>query len=264
MVAILPHQDNRRPAMAAAFVLHIGVFVMLTLLAPSPPLALGGAVPINIVSDAPTTVSAPALQAPREQAPATATPADRGNPIPATAVAPPQPPRVAVTPPAKSTPSPQTARTAPHAPQQRPAFSLDALAASVAQATAAEHARAGRAPAGAPRPRTAREVRVDAGQGVSQSDMQGLQQLLERLWNPTCSVDGAGAVVVPVRFSVGDDGRLTTRAVATGSGVSANPVVFAAARRAIDAVHQAEPYAAAYRGKSFTVIFDAQKACAER
>ena len=46
------------------------------------------------------------------------------------------------------------------------------------------------------------------------------------------------------------------------AGASANLVVSTAARRAIDAVHQAEPYGATYRGQTFTVIFDAKKACA--
>ena len=86
--------------------------------------------------------------------------------------------------------------------------------------------------------------------------------MLERLWNPNCSVAGADSVIVPVKFSVGDDGRVIGRVAEGGRDSSPDPVVFAAARRAIDAVHQAAPYAEAYRGKSFTVNFDAGKACA--
>ncbi|MGI9170698.1 MAG: energy transducer TonB, partial [Caulobacteraceae bacterium] len=123
-------------------------------------------------------------------------------------------------------------------------------------------ARPAAAPRGPARAETAPAPRVDAGQGVSQSDLQGLQQLLERLWNPNCGVEGGGSVIVPVKFQVGDDGAVVGRV--TDRAASSDPVVFAAARRAIDAVHQAEPYAAAYRGKSFTVNFDAKKACAER
>ncbi|MDQ2861565.1 MAG: energy transducer TonB, partial [Pseudomonadota bacterium] len=115
---------------------------------------------------------------------------------------------------------------------------------------------------GPARAETAPQARVDAGQGVSQSDLQGLQQLLERLWNPNCGVEGGSGVVVPVKFAVGEDGQVVGRV--TDRGASSDPVVFAAARRAIDAVHQAEPYAAPYRGKSFTVNFDAKKACEGR
>jgi hypothetical protein len=117
---------------------------------------------------------------------------------------------------------------------------------------------------GPSRAETAPAPRVDAGQGVSQSDIAGLSQLLQRLWNPDCSVDGPDRIVIPVRFTVGDDGRLIGGASAGGRESSTDPVVFAAARRAIDAAHEAAPYGAPYRGKSFTVRFDAEKACAQR
>ena len=44
---------------------------------------------------------------------------------------------------------------------------------------------------------------------------------------------------------------------------SSDPVVFAAARRAIDAVHRGAPYGAPYRGQSFALNFDAKKACSQ-
>ena len=112
------------------------------------------------------------------------------------------------------------------------------------------------------RAETAPEERIQAGAGVSQSDIAGLSQLLERLWNPDCTTDEK--VVIPVRFTVGFDGRVQGRVNAGGAEASADPVVFAAARRAVDAVHQAAPYAETYRGLSITVRFDAKKACAQR
>ncbi|MEO8812250.1 MAG: energy transducer TonB, partial [Caulobacteraceae bacterium] len=99
---------------------------------------------------------------------------------------------------------------------------------------------------------------------VSQSDAQGLQQLLERLWNVNCAAEGGDTVVVPVSFAVGEDGRVVGRITGGGEESSSDPVVFAAARRAIDAVHQAAPYGEPYRGKRFKVIFDARKACSQR
>jgi len=111
---------------------------------------------------------------------------------------------------------------------------------------------------GACRPALAETV-VNADQGATQP----LPELLERLWNPDCRVAGGDTVIVPVKFTVGDDGRVLGWA-APEQAPSSDPVAFAAARRAIEAVRRAEPYAAAYRGKTFTVIFDAKKACAQR
>jgi hypothetical protein len=139
-------------------------------------------------------------------------------------------------------------------------FSLDSLAADISQARRAAQPHPAFAARGPTRAETAPQTRVDAGQGVSQSDVAGLSQLLNRLWNKSCNLDDT--VVVPVTFTVGFDGRLIGPASAGGRERSANPAVSVAARRAIDAVGQAEPYGLAYRGKAFKVIFDAQKACA--
>ena len=67
-----------------------------------------------------------------------------------------------------------------------------------------------------------------------------------------------------VSFTVGVDGRLQGRPSAGGKEHSPDPVVFAAARRAIDAVHRVEPYQAVYRGHEFGITFDAKKACEGR
>jgi protein TonB len=143
-------------------------------------------------------------------------------------------------------------------------FSLDALAAKIAHTSRPSPPRPSSGARGPTRAETASVARVDAGQGVSQSDVAGLSQLLERLWNPNCiAAEGAG-VVIPVKFAVGEDGRVVGRITEGGRDGAADEVVATAARRAIDAVHQAEPYGAAYRGKSFTVNFDAKTACANR
>ncbi|HZL00019.1 MAG TPA: energy transducer TonB, partial [Caulobacteraceae bacterium] len=160
-------------------------------------------------------------------------------------------------------PAPTKAAAAVAKPQPaRPAFDLDALQASIAKAARSAPSKpAFAARRGPTRAETAPQARIDAGAGVSQSSMQGLQQLLQRLWNPNCNVEGGGAVIVPVRFGIGDDGRVVGRV--TAGGQDGAPVVAAAARRAIDAVHEAEPYGPEYRGASFKVIFDARKACAQ-
>ena len=226
-------------------------------------MALGGAVPVNLVADAPTTDSSPSIEAPDRQTPKSDKPADRGNPEPAADTRAPAPVKDPVSLP-KSSPRPTPSLAPGRLTPPSTAFSLDALAASVARQAAADRARAGHAPPGPSRARTAAESRPDAGQGIAQTDMQGLQQLLERLWNPSCSIEAADAVVVPVKFAVGADGQLVGRASSVAQGASNGAIEAVAARRAVDAVSRAEPYGPEFRGKSFTVIFDARKACANQ
>ena len=243
-------RDSLTPAFLAAAALHIAIFAAVIFFKGSIPAPRGDVVPINIVSTGPVTNSRPAEVAPQTQAAQVETPvAEEKAPLPPPAPTP--------------TPAPTPVKPSPIAKPQaaKPDF-LDALQASIARANSRTPPRPASAPRGPARAETAPVARVDAGHGVSQSDMQGLQQLLERLWNPNCSVEGGEGVVVPVKFAVGDDGRVVGRV--TDRGASADPVVFAAARRAIDAVHQAEPYAEPYRRNTFTVIFDAQKACAKK
>jgi outer membrane biosynthesis protein TonB len=117
---------------------------------------------------------------------------------------------------------------------------------------------------GPPRAETAPQPRPDAGHALSQSDLLGLQQLLERLWNPNCDVAGGSSVKLQVKFTVDLSGGLLGRPSAGGQERSGDPVVAAAARRAIDAVQQAAPYSQPYYGQNITVNFDAKEACAKR
>ncbi len=258
--------EGRGAALLAAGLLHLAVFAALLWLARAAPLpSLGAAVPITLVNEVPTTDSRPAEAAPVAQEAATPAPVpDAPAPAP-----PPDPPRATaapkvVAPAAPPEPAPRPVKAAaPVRPAPvKPSLNLDALQASLAASHPAP-ARPGFARRGPARAETALVARVDAGQGVSQSDVAGLSQLLERLWNPNCGVEGGDTVIVPVRFAIDADGHVVGRVTEGGRETSADPVVFAAARRAIDAVHQAAPYAAAYRGKSFTVNFDARKACAD-
>ena len=267
--AVARRRDNLTPALIAALALHVGLFAALTIFRPTLPLPLGSAVPINIVSDAPATDSRPAEQAPQTQTAQVDQPVPQAK-APSPPPAPPQPaptptpPMKAVQPTPKPALKPMPTPAKPTPAPTKPAFSLDRLQASIAKYAHAAPPRPASAARGPTRAETAPIARVDAGQGVSQSDLQGLQQLLERLWNPNCGVEGGDSVVVPIHFSVGDDGRVTGRITDAAHDSPSDAVAYAAARRAIDAVHEAEPYADAYRGKTFTVNFDARKACAGR
>jgi outer membrane biosynthesis protein TonB len=272
--------DRRRESLAPAFLaaaaLHLGVFAII-LYVPRPPLGpLGTAVPITLVAHGPITDSRPAEAAPVVQSAQTEEPVPEAKaPTPPPAAPPrPTPPQpkappvktVKPEPTPKPTPTPVKAQPKPVTPAKptRDTFSLDALAADVAKSRHTSPPRPASGARGPARPETALEERVDAGQGVSQSDIAGLSQLLERLWNPNCNVAGGDAVVIPVKYTVSFDGHVIGRIVLGAHGASSDPIVATAARRAIDAIHQAEPYAETFRGQTFTVIFDAKKACATR
>ncbi|MGH7023112.1 MAG: energy transducer TonB [Caulobacteraceae bacterium] len=249
------------PALLAALALHVALLVALLGFSRPLPLPMGTSVPINIVANGPTTDSRPAQQAPVAQDAQVATPVPEAKPP---EPAPPPQPQSA----AKPTPRPakpvkdsfDLAAIQADVGARRPSLNLAALQADVSKA--AKTSKPAFARRGPTRAETALQARVDAGTGVSQSDIAGLSQLLQRLWNPDCTVDNRE--VIPVKFTVSFDGHIQGPVDAAGLDKSSDPVVFAAARRAIDAVHQAAPYAQTYRGLTFTVRFDAKKACAAR
>jgi outer membrane biosynthesis protein TonB len=255
----------------AALVLHVGLLLALILVHGASLLPTGTAVPINIVANGPTTDSRQAEQAPVEQRAQVETPVPEAKPP-----EPAPPPRAA----AKSAPAPAPApapskaavKPTPAKPKKdtfdlaaiqadvgarRSSFNLTALQADVARESRSHPSRSASAQRGPPQAETAHEARVDAGTGVSQSDMAGLSQLLQRLWNPDCA-NGARPVI-PVKFTIGYDGHLQGAVNAGGRDIRSD----IDARRAVDAVHQAAPYADTYRGLTVTVRFDAKKACAQ-
>jgi len=263
-LAMAPPRDNRSPALLAAIALHVAVFVAVMFHPDKAPPPIGSSVPINIVSDAPFTDTRQAFQAPQTQ---TAT-----APAP-TPEAKPQPPAPVEAPPAftKTTPQlmkplkppvPQAAQHAATAPSAAVDFNRMQQIIDNARHNAGKPASS--AQRGPPRAETAPQARPDAGQGVAQSDLLGLQQLLERLWNPNCDVAGGSAVKVRVRFLIDLSGNVLGRPDAGGLEHSGDAVVAAAARRALDAVHQAAPYSQPYYGQSIVVNFDAKEACAKR
>lgn len=260
----VPRAESRAPALLAALAIHAGVFAVLIYVAKPSFLPQGAAVPINIVANAPRTDSRAAEAAVEAHAAAVETPVARAlPPVPARPHPPPEPSPIKPAPAAKPAPSGDHRAARAKSLPAKPAFSLDSLEASIAKAARTAPAKPAFARRGPALAETAPRARVAAGMGVSQSDMQGLQQLLERLWNVNCSVEGADAVTVPVSFTVGSDGWIAGRIAAGGEETSSDPVTYVAARRAIDAVRRAEPYGQVYRGQSFKVIFDAAKACSQ-
>ena len=283
-------RDRRAPYLALALLLHVGVLLAL-MVAPHPsPIPVGQATPVTLVAHGPPEAPAQAEPAPtpREaqapepepQAPPPR-PAPAPRPAPKPAPTPPRPtpkpvPKPAPTPKPRPAPTPKPTPVPKPTPKAKPTppaaakptptrkekeLDLDALQASLASSTHAST----RASAIARGPeRAAASPVVGKARTLSASDQAGLSELLNRLWNPNCSVAGADSLLVSVSFAVGPDGRLVGRPSAGGKEHSPDPVVFAAARRAIDAVHRVEPYQPVYRGAQFRINFDAKKACEGR
>lgn len=267
-------------SLAAALVLHLALFAALMLAVRPNVVPTGAAVPITIVSEAPSAPAraepAPVAEAAWTEQPTPRAPPPEPSPPPQAAPSPPRP-----TPPKPAPPKPApTPRPRPKvvdkpvatAPPVKPAraakapttssLDLDALQLSLARSAHAAPPRASFAERGPARAQSAPQTAAAAG--ISREEQAGLSQLLNRLWNPNCSVEGGDAVLVSLTFTVGYDGRLSGRVNAGGHENSSDPVVATAARRAIDAVHAAEPYQATYRGAQFRINFDAKKACANR
>jgi periplasmic protein TonB len=264
--AALARHENRLPALAVALLAHVGLLALL-ILAPSQSsmLPVGSSVPINIVSSAPATDSRPAIQASETVAAAAPQPQPQ---------APQQPPAPEIATPsfsASPNSSPKPAKPTPAQPSLNPTHPTPSNVdwARMQQIIDAAKRNAGAQASGAARGpsrvETATQARPDAGQGVSQSDILGLQQLLDRLWNLQCDVAGvSGVPPFKVRFIVGLSGRLIGDPNAGGLEQSSNPLAASVARRAIDAIRQAEPLAAPYYGQTITVNFDAKEACRNR
>lgn len=237
---------------------------------------------------------APAPDAPLETvAPTPAPPTPAPAPAPQPKPAPPQPapqpaPKTAPqktptpkpapkAPPQKATPAPAPKTPAAKAPaakapdRPRPAakseesLDLDALADSLSKLRPSGGSRSS-APKGASRAETARQARPAAGEGMAASSIPGLQDRLEDVWNPNCSVEGGRDVRVRVTFVVGPGGVIDRDTPPTAGGLetSSNPVVRVAAERAIRAVRQAAPLTMVPRsnyGKPITANFDPSKGC---
>lgn len=245
-------------------------------------LKTGAVVPVTIVSNAPDPDVRPAEQAPMEQAAQTevpdptapaqsAPPEPQPEPVPPKPV--PTPPKPAPTPPPTPRPAP-TPTPAPKAPAKpapakptppkkaESSFDLDALEASLSKSAKAPP-RPSSAARGPARPETALEARTTVGSGTSGAAVQGMQDELQRRWNPNCNVEGGRDVLVRVTFRLNAGGQVigdpTTEIRSARSAVA-----IAAADRAVRAVYAAAPFRSLPRefyGGPVAVNFNAKEAC---
>jgi outer membrane biosynthesis protein TonB len=253
--------------MVASGLLHAGIIAAALISWPwDRELKIGTSVPINIVSNAPSTNLREAIQAPEELEAQTEAPVPDAPPAPATPAPTPVPPapKPAPTPTPKAAPPPPKPAPAkkPAPKTERPSLDLDALAASVAKTS--NIAQRSSAAKGASRPQTAQQARPDLGDGEAANAMAGMADELQRRWNPNCEVEGGRDVRVRVTFTLGAGGQVVGQVNAGGQERSTNPVVQAAAERAIRAVHAAAPFRNLPRqfyGDRVAVNFNAREAC---
>jgi outer membrane biosynthesis protein TonB len=252
-------RDNRSPALLAAVALHAAVFLVVMFHAEKAPPPIGSSVPINIVSDAPFTDSRQAVQAPQTQTAATPQPTPEAKPAPPAPVE--APPAFTKTTPQPvkplKPPVPQTAAHATTAATAAVDFNrMQQIIDNARHNTGAKVSGAQRGPA---RAETAPQARPDAGQGVSQSDLQGLQQLLGRLWILPCNRPEVGGLqIFKVTFTVTLTGRLLQPP--TASGIGGSGVSDVVVRGALDAVRAAAPLPEQYYGQTITVNFNPKQA----
>lgn len=247
-------------------------------------LKVGSVVPVTIVSRAPATDVREAEQAPLEQAaqadepvpdaplqstppapePKPAPPPPK-PPAPAPKVLPPEPapkPAPKVVPTAKPVPAPAAAKPAPPAKPEK-SLDLDALSASVSKLAKPATPKPSSAAKGPARAETAPQPRPALGAGVAAAAISGLQDELQRRWNPNCEVEGGRDVQVRVIFTIGAGGQVVGDV--TPQIKSAQTAVSKiAAERAASAVYAAAPYRNLPRefyGEKIAVNFNAREAC---
>lgn len=246
---------NRSPALIASAVLHAAVIAAAVIAWPffSKPLLMGQVVPVTIITSAPPAEEAPAVPAAQPQpamspAPAPEAPA---QPAPAPPTPPAPPPKPAAMP--KPAPKPTQAKPAPalkpaaasaKASPKKDDFDLDTLMASITSSRRASRPSTSGQP-GPSRPATGSPDSKGADDHMSASELGALNDKLGRLWNPNCQVEGGRGIIVRVHVRLSPQGyvigqpELPDRAKIFASG---NPVLIAAATRALSAVERGQPY----------------------
>jgi protein TonB len=228
----------------------------------------GSVVPVTIVSSAPPSDDVrPAEQAPIEQsaateAPVPTAPLEATPPAPQPKPAPPPPTPAPVPKLVKPIPTPAPAKPAPPAKPEK-SLDLDALSASISKMS--KPAKPSSAPKGPAHAETAPVARQTIGTGVSALAMNGLVTQLRKHWHPNCEVEGARDVNIRVSFTIGSNGQVDPGSASAGaSETSANPVVKAAAERAVRSIYEVAALKLItpdFYGQRVTATFPGNEAC---
>ncbi|HEY5412731.1 MAG TPA: energy transducer TonB [Caulobacteraceae bacterium] len=278
-------RTQRSPALIASAVVHAVAIAAALIVWPmvSKPLSLGKVVPVTLVTSEPPAEMAAAVQAPEPAPAATPQPEAQAPPEPAPIKpAPPAPPTASAAPkpalktkptPTKQAPSIKSAPAASAQAANKQDLDLDALMASIDSQRSKPAAKAASGQVGPLRPKTEKTASTGHGNDLRMSgdERQGLIDKLSRLWNPNCQVEAAAGVNVKVRFRLTAQGWVVGQPeLADGRSVSSigDPVVAAAAARALSAVGRGQPFTdvidpAHLSGTNdFVINFVAKQACA--
>jgi len=241
---------ERYPALAAAVVLHAGLFAAAIL--------LGNL--LNKPIYGPNVVSVTLINTANNPAPAIVTPTPTVIPAPPT----PPTPEVAPAPtPLPPAPALKSAKTPP--PSKTPAKPATAVP---SDDSFFSHMSQTLAKGGAPaKPRPPSATASGTGAKPSPAAMASLKAQLERLWNPNCEVMGGSDVSIVLTFRLGVGGRLTDKPRAS-VGATNNDLTKVASDRAIRAVYQyfsdpSRPYAD-LPPENYTVNFNPKEYCSQR
>lgn len=258
------------PGLIGSIALHGAVAALIAFGLPwtsQKPITIGESVPVTIVTNGPTNVR-PAEQAPEEQT------AQAPDPVPEATPQPPAPtpaptPTPAPAPPPKPTPTPKPSPT-PTPTKPTPAKKNDndffaSLEASIAKSKKATGKPTANAPKGSARAETSVSARpaMGAATGLSAAALGRLQGEVQDRWNPNCEVEGGANVTVRVVFVIGPGGRVVGKPESPGTS-SPDPVVKAAADRAVRALFAASPFAYLPQdlyGQKIALNFNAKQAC---
>jgi len=258
--------DRRQlaPALLVSVMVHAGLLGLALFAWPhtSKPLPFGSAVPVTIVSDAPMTDVAPAVEGPEldplteepiPDAPAEVPLPPAPDPIPAETKTPSKPADKAKPTP---TPSPKS--------NKRSELDFDDLEKRLKK-TGGGKPKPGGGDKGPARPASAPTPRPDgAGKGLNASSIAGLQAELQRRWNPNCLVEGGRSVKVTIQIVVAPSGFLIGEPKVVRKSGGSDDLTNAGATRAISAVKGALPFRDlpdGYIGEKLNINFDAQTAC---
>ena len=263
-------RTNFSPAFVGSLGLHALVVAAILIgpWKPSKPVIIGESVPVTIVTEGPTNVR-PAIEAAEDQTAQTEEPTPEADPqppapVPAPVPTPaPAPPKTAT---AAPTPKPTPTKPAPAKPEPDFFASLEKTLAKTPKASGKPIANAARGPT---RPETATQARPGAGAmtGLQAAAIAGMKDEIQRRWNPNCEVEGGAAIQVKVSFKLATGGRIVGQVTAGDAERSSDPVVKAAADRAIRAVYQSAPFEGLppdYYGQQLNLNFKARDACAAR
>lgn len=265
-------RTNFSPALVGSIGVHALVVAAILIgpWKPSKPVIIGESVPVTIVTEGPTNVR-PAIEGPEDQTAQTEEPTPDADPQPPAPVPAPIPTPAPAPPKAAQAPTPTPKPPTPQKPTKakpEPDF-FASLEKSLAKTPKATGKPVANAPKGPTRPETATQARPGAGAmtGLQAAAISGMKDEIQRRWNPNCEVEGGSAIQVKVSFKLATGGRIVGQVTAGDAERSSDPVVKAAADRAIRAVYQSAPFEGLppdYYGQQLNLNFKARDACAAR